>query len=458
MADIVKTISNKKVEETVADSATQQQKELDSVKSSSTLSTLISSVSSIVSKASNAINQTVSGISSSINDSVKNFSNSTDIALKTTLTDLSKKHGSMVGDVKGQTNDGAVALKPTYIVNSTDASINSTSMLGKNGTTDGLIKSFSSNDLSKLASATGMSGIGNNSSLTSAINSQSGTFSSLTSGAKSIMSTVAKLPSAGISALSNSTNSTLKSITSSIGSSVSSLANKAGIGDIKTLTSDLYSIYKFGKSTYNLVSGKDGAALYGITSQFNNSFTDVQQLMGLATNICRAMNGNNLNNYATNKDMTDLLLYRMSQQGMYGAVDNLMNCQDSQQYIDDRTYLMLAQQMSDRANVGDVDTAYGIQKYLGRGYTSNPNSMMYNLAYNMNDTPQNRTTYMQMMSGMGVDGRSLTGNTYTTQNGQQVYIYSGNSTNQLYRRNPTITDQLTGGNGALVSTIASLFK
>lgn len=451
--DLVKSITDKPVKDTVADADSKQASVLDEVKKKVSEATgLLSGMSSVMSNAKNLVSQSVSGITSNIEDSVKKFSSTANIGLKTTLGDLTNKHGSMMSDVEGRTNQKAITDKPGFITNLTDSSIGNINIKGSNS--DSLLKNFSSGDLSKLASSAGLSSISNNSMLRSAMSSNSGLISSLTSGAKSVLSSI------GGSTISKAVNSSAgSSLISSVVKSVTSLAGKAGIGSTSSLISDMSKICKYGAIAYSLVSDKNGNALKGITSNYNTSYNDVFSLMNMSSEICPGMNGSNLSNYYSNKSLNDLLIQRMAQQGMYGAINQMLGCQNSQQYIDNQTYSMMSDQMYSRASYGDVYTTSALQQGIGNSRVYNRDSLMYDLAYNMDDSDSDTIDeYNGMLSRMQMNGRDVTGSYYGSSNGN-VYVYSSGRTNNLYNRNPSLVSSLTGGNttAAVVSLISNLF-
>lgn len=457
MADeLVKSITNKSVKDTVDNAKKEQDSLLDKLKSSVQSSTgFFSGLSETISVATNTINQSVSSITSQLDNSLKSFSSEVNTGLKTSLTDLTKKHGSMVSDVQGQTDKGAVQSKTSFITNPVSSNIDVINLVNGN---DDLLKSFTDTvnggNLDKLASTTGIKSISNGSSLSSAIKSSSGTLSDLTTGASSVLKSVASAPKSVISDISKSINAGTNSLLGSVKSSITEFTGVTNLGDLNTLVKDVYDIYSVSKDVYNVVSGKDTSTILGIASKFNNSFGEVTDLMNLASRICSTMNGNSLENYRSNKDLTDLLLKRMARQGMYGAIDQLMNCSDSQQYVDDRTYYVLAQELSGRATSGDVRTARAIYGYTGNSRVSNNDVLMYQLAYNMDDDEHSINDYTYMLSGMGMSGNSMTGVRYDND-----YVYSSGRTNALYNKNPNLTNRLTGNSttSAIVSLLSDIF-
>lgn len=456
--DLVMSISDKKVKDTVADADKEQSKIVDKFKEMvSSSSTIMSGLSSTIASATNTINSSITSLSAQLDDSLKSFSSKVDTGLKTTLGDATNKHGSMVSDVQGKTDTGAVSKKPAFITNVTNGSIDPINV--GSGSTDDMLKSFTNGDVSKLASSVGLSGISNNSSLQSAITKNSSSLSDMTSGANSLLGTIVSMPKQSISTVASSINDSTKGVMNSIKSSITEFTGTAGIGDTKQLISDLYSIYSTGKNVYDVVSGNNPSAILGIASKFNNSFSEITSLMNLATKICSAMSGQGLSNYSNNKDLMDLLLKRMARQGMYGAIDRLMNCTESQSYVDDRTYYILAQELNNRAMYGDVRTASTIQQTIGNSRISNSNNLMYQLAYSMEEDDDLIYEYNNMLDRTGVTSNSLTGVRYSSSSGSQ-YVYSSGRVSTLHSRNPTLTNNLVGGSStaSLISALSDIFS
>lgn len=456
--DLVMSISDKKVKDTVPDSDKEQNKIVDKFKEMvASGGTMLSGLSSTIASATNTINSSIAAISADIDDSLKSFSSKVDTGLKTTLGDATNKHGSMVSDVQGKTDSGAVSKKPAFITNVTNGSVDPINT--GSGSTDDLLKSFTNGNTSKLASAVGLDSIGNNSSLQSAIKKNSGSLSDMTSGANSLLGTVVGMPKQTISSISSSINDSTKDMMNSIKSSITEFTGTAGIGDTKQLISDMYEIYSTGKNVYDVVSGKNPNAILGIASKFNNSFSEITSIMNLATKVCSAMNGQGIDNYGNNKDLMDILLKRMARQGMYGAIDRLMNCNEAQSYVDDRTYYMLAQELNSRAMYGDVRTASSIQRTIGNSRIRNADSMMYQLAYSMEEDDDLISEYSDMLGRTGVSRNTLTGVRYDSSSGSQ-YVYSSDRVSTLYNKNPKLTNNLVGGsnNASLVSTLANIFS
>lgn len=456
--DLVMSITDKKVKDTVADSAKEQDRIVDKFKEMvSSGSDIMSGLSSTIASATNTINSSISSLTSQLDDSLKSFSSKVDTGLKTTLGDITNKHGSMVSDVQGKTDSGAVSKKPAFITNVTNGSVDPINV--GSGGTDDMLKSFSNGNISKLAGSVGLSGIGNNSSLQSAIKKNTSSLSDMTSGANSLLSSIVDMPKKSMSSVASSVNSGTKDIMNSIKSSISEFTGTSGIGDTKQLISDMYDIYSTGKGVYDVISGKNPNAILGIASKFNNSFPEITSLMNLATKVCSAMNGQGIDNYGRDKDLMDLLLKRMSQQGMYGAVDRLMKCDEAQRYVDDRTYYMLAQELNNRAMYGDVRTASSIQRNIGNNRIRNSDSLMYQLAYSMEEDDDLIGEYNDMLDRTGVSRNSLTSVRYGSSSGSQ-YVYSSDRVSMLNSRNPRLTNSLVGGSdtASLVSTLSNIFS
>ncbi len=200
-----------------------------------------------------------------------------------------------------------------------------------------------------------------------------------------------------------------------------------------------------GREVYDLITGQHMSMIAGIAREFNNSFPEVQNLLNMASEVCSTINGKNVENYSKNKDLLDLLLYRMANQGMYGAINQLMNCADSQKYITNDTYKVLANRLMSRCSAGDVKTTSTIQQLVGNSKISNAKNAMYTLALNTKDTSaQNVSDYMTLLSNINVSPSSLTGKNYTSKNGSTTYVYSTSNINKLSNNNVNIVDALLG--------------
>lgn len=450
MAELIELITNKNVKDTVSSSKETQQKNLqDTIKKvESNVSGLLGGVQSVIKNANNVISQSVSGITSSIKDSVSNFSNTVDNGLKTTLTDISSKTGSMIKDITGNCNKGAVSQKLSFIANITDSSINAISLSGNNSTK--LTGLFSSSSLNKLSSSLNLPTINNDSSLKNAISSVSSSLNSFTSSAKSIINDVKNIPNTIIKTVSDEANSLVNSITSS----VNDLSKKSGLGDLNSLIKDVSELYTIGKDVYDIVTGKDGSWINGISSVLNTSFSEVQSLLNLASSLCSSISHFDIQDYSTNKDLYDLLLKKLSENGMYKALEDLMNCIDTDQYNDSRTYALLLDTINTSAKNGDVYTVDTIQKFLGNGKINNTETLAYTLALNIDDTNNNNVTaFSNLMTNLGITDKQLIGYDYVDNVGNKTYIYSTNTINELKQNSPALTETLTSN-----SSISKLSK
>lgn len=450
MAELIELITNKNVKDTVSSSKETQQKNLqDTIKKvESNVSGLLGGVQSVIKNANNVISQSVSGITSSIKDSVSNFSNTVDNGLKTTLTDISSKTGSMIKDITGNCNKGAVSQKLSFIANITDSSINAISLSGNNSTK--LTGLFSSSSLNKLSSSLNLPTINNDSSLKNAISSVSSSLNSFTSSAKSIINDVKNIPNTIIKTVSDEANSLVNSITSS----VNDLSKKSGLGDLNSLIKDVSELYTIGKDVYDIVTGKDGSWINGISSVLNTSFSEVQSLLNLASSLCSSISNFDIQDYSTNKDLYDLLLKKLSENGMYKALEDLMNCTDTDQYNDSRTYALLLDTINTSAKNGDVYTVGTIQKFLGNGKINNTETLAYTLALNIDDTNNNNVTaFSNLMTNLGITDKQLIGYDYVDNIGNKTYIYSTNTINELKQNSPSLTEKLTSN-----SSISKLSK
>ena len=447
MADITTVITNQKVKDTVAEAAKVQEKALEEVKKlAESKNELFSGFTSVVNNAKNVISQSISGIVGNIKDSVSKFATTVNHGITSTLADLTKKKGSMIGDLQGKVNQGAVESKLSFLVNTTNNSIDGISLYGAGGT-DTLLKDFTSGDVSKMLSATGMPNISTNAELSTAMSSVSGSLSSLTSGARSIMQDVVSMPRTLIGGVSSLVNESTNALIGGVSSTVSELAKSMGIdlNNDTSIISDMIDIYKMGKDTYNLVTGKDGMALAGITSRFNESFGEVESLVRLASDICSAMHGKfNLNDGLYNKDLIDLLMYRMANRGMYGAINDLMHCNETQGYVDERTFSLLANRLSATARKGDVYTTSSLQKLVGNGRIQDNSDMWYDLAMNMDTDTASVDEYLDLLQRTGVDKRSLTGTTYTGSNGGSLFVYDASRVAGLSDRSAYLASAVLG--------------
>lgn len=457
---IQKLITNLPVKETVASAQAIQSEALSKVKDIIGQSgNLMGGMSSFIANAQNVLSESVSGIVSNITDSVKGFAETVNTGLTTTLTDLSKKSGSMISEIGGKVNAGAVAEKLSFIVNTADNSISSTSIFGKSGAINDLMSNFSSGQLGKMMSATGLSSIVNNSDITNAVSSVSESLSGMTSSAKSIVGDVLAMPNKAVSTITSTVNDTLGGLISQVSNSVSNTAKATGIGDLSTLISDTYALYSQGRAVYDAVSGKDPSMVVGIASKLNNSFPQVQNILNTASTICSAINGKYIQNYAANKDIMDLLLMRMANSGMYGAINQLMNCSDTQQYVTEDTYFTLANQLATSVSNGDVHTASTIHSYAGNSRISNAQSLMYNLAYNIDDNNEDEITeYNSLLSNMKVSSSGLFGTNYVSNTGSSMYVYNANNVRNMYRSSPNLTNVLLGNStvGKIANGILSI--
>lgn len=464
MSDITAMVTNKAVKDTVETMKSAQDSALSSIKDmAGQAGSLMSGMQSIMSNAKNVISQTISGITGTLAQSVSKFAQQATVGLTSTLTDLSQKFGSSISEITGKVDGGAIASKLSFVADTTSAAVNGVSLFGSGSEgVNGLLKNFSNGQLDKLVSASGLSSIANNSDLKSAISSVTDGLSNMTSAAKSLVGDVLSLPSKAISTVTSTISDVTGGLINSVTSSVGQLANVANIGSVDNLVKDMFDIYSLGRSTYDMVTGKDTNAIMGIASQFNNSFPEVQSLLNVASTICSAISGNMIDNYGKNKDLFDLSLFRMANNGMFGSINQLMNCGESQKYITDDTYTMLANRLTNRSNVGDVFTASALQSLVGNSRISNSNNLMYNLAYNLDDRNQdNINEYMNMLNRMNINPNNLTGRTYTSNNGNTVYVYTTNRLNPLGNSSPNLTDVLLGGNSKLRNlsyAIADMFS
>lgn len=452
--DIQKLISTDKVKDTVEKAKSLQDQALSMIQSKATeFQGLMGGMASAMSNAKNVISQSISGITSKLTDSIASFSQNVNTGLTTTLTDLSKKHGSMMSDVLGKINTGAIAEKLAFTVNTADASINGLSLFGGSGAADSLLSSFTSGGLDKLVSASGLSAITNNSTLSSAINSISNSIGNLTSGAKSIISDVMNMdPIKSVTKLVSS-NETLNKMVNSVSSAVSELSNKIGLGDVQTLAKDLYSIYNCGKTAYAAVTSLTGGAVPGISSTFNSSYSTTTNLLNLANDLCSTINSNGLLNYSQNKDLFDLLLQRCMNNGMHGAVSQLMNCTDTAKYVDERTMSVLTNTLSSLTQSGDVQTVNAVYNIVGNGRIANATGMMTTLASNMEDSTENVTTYMNMLNGLGLSGNDIVGREYSG-----GYAYDTSLLNSLSSTKNNTATALVGGNSDVLDMASSISK
>ena len=456
MADPISAmITNKKVKDTVESAKSMQDAALAKVQEmASAVGGITGGMSSVLSNAQNVLSNSISGIASSIADSVKAFSEKVNTGLTTTLTDMTKKAGSMISEVSGKTNLGAVSEKLSYVVNNVNASIDSTTLFGKSGNVNDLVMSFSSSQIDKMVSATGLSKITNNSDLTNAVSSISSSLSSMTAAAKSVVGTVTAMPALAVGAVVSTANTATSSLISQVTESVSNLAKTTGIGDVTTLIKDTYDLYSTGRQVYDVVSGKDPTTLVNIASNVNNSFPQIQNILNAATTICKTLNGKSIQNYSANKDLMDLLLYRMSNSGMYGAIQSLMNCTETQQYVDESTYFTLANRLSTVVNNGDVHTASTIQSIVGNSRISNPTTTMYNLGMNIQDTNASaRSTYTTLLGSMNVSAQDLFSTSRTSSNGSNMRIYNARNINNFSNSSPNLFRDIMGD--SKLATIAS---
>lgn len=341
---------------------------------------------------------------------------------------------------------GAIAGKLSFIADTASAVVNGVSLFGEAlaGGVTGLLSSFTNGQLNKLLNASGFSKIWNNSDLGAAISSVTNSIATMTSAAKSIVSDVISLPSKIVSTVTGAINDVTGGILNSVKDSVGQLMNIPGIGDVGNIVKDMFDIYSMGREVYDIVTGKDLSAIIGIASEFNNSFPEVQSLLNMASEVCSTLTGKNVENYTKNKDLTDLLLYRMANQGMYGAIRDLMNCTDSQKYITNDSYKVLASRLSSRCDAGDVKTASTIQELVGNSKISNAKDSMYSLACNMKGTDENISDLTNLLNNIGVPSSSLTGRTYTGNNGTSTYVYSTGSISQISNNSTNIADALLG--------------
>lgn len=441
MPELIQMITNKKVKDTAATSQATQEKNLQNTiqKVQSESSNLLGGIQAVIQNANNVISQSVSGITSSIKESVSNFSNTANNGLTTTLTDLTSKNGSMINDIAGNVNSGAVSQKMSFIADTANASILGTSLSGSNNTK--LTGLLSDSSLSKISSSLDIPSINNDSSLKSAITSVSSNLNSFTSSAKSIVNDVKNTPKEIIGQVSNASDSLVNSITSS----VTNLANEHGLGELNSIVKDVSEIYSLGHDVYDVVTGNDGSVINGITSKLNSSFGEIQSLLNLASTICSAMSNFDISNFAKNKDLYDLLLKRLADNGLAKALEDLLNCTDTEKYDDQRTYAVLNNILSSSSKKGDVDTVNTIHKYLGNGRTSNTEQILYDLAINMNDTNTNNIdTYSTLLSNTGIDSKTLIGTTYVDNNGNTEYMYSVSTIDTINTASPNLSTTLTG--------------
>lgn len=449
--DISTKVTNKKVKETVEESKETQNKALSAVKElANTTSSLVSGMQSIVTNAQNVISQTITGITGTLEQSITKFSQEINAGLTNTLTDLSKKFGSAISEITGKVNMGAIAGKLSFIADTASAVVNGVSLFGEAlaGGVTGLLSSFTNGQLNRLLNASGIAKIWNNSDLGSAINSVVNSVSTITSAAKSIVSDVIALPSKIVSTVTGTINDITGGILSAVKDSVGQLMGTSGIGDVGNIVKDMFDIYSMGREIYDAVTGKDNSIIVGIASKFNNSFPEVQSLLNMASEVCSTLTGKNVENYRKNKDLLDLLLLRMANQGMYGAIQDLMNCTDSQKYVTEDSYKVLASKLASRCSVGDVKTASTIQQIVGNSKISNAEKVVYDLACSMDGTTDNISEFSTMLSNMNISPTALTGKNYSSKSGS-TYIYSTSSLNKISNNNPAITDSLLGGNSTI---------
>ena len=445
---ISKLITGQKVKDTVAQSQATQSSILSTVKSGiSKLGGLASGLSNMMSNAENIISSTISGFVSNIADSIGNFSKTVNNGITTSLPDLSKKNGSMISQLSGNVNTGAVCKKLSFIVDNANPSISATSLFGQGSNVRSLLNGFTNSELSKISAASGMTQIANNSDLNVAMSTLSSQFHSFTANANSLSSQVLGMPNRMMSNTATTVDSGVSSLISKITTSVTNLSGISGIGSQESLIEDVYNLYKTGRNTYEEVAVKGGENLVGYVSRFNESFPETESLIKLASSICKAMNGKMdfLEAYGKNKDLFDLLLSRLANCGLYGAINDLLHCNDTQSYVDESTFSNLANQFKRLAAKGDVLTAKTIQEQVGNGRLSDTTSQMKALATKIDDqSSEEIQAYVQLLNQLNIPKEQILGKQYESNSGS-FYAYSIPDLNNYYSSSPNLTNSLLGG-------------
>lgn len=423
--------------------STQEQALSEVQKLSGEATSLVGGFTNIMSNAQNILSQSANSITSNLKNTVEQFSKNVDVGLSSTMTDLTKKHGSKLSTLQGNTNKSSVKDSVSFITNTTDGKIDGMDIASNS---IGNIGKLDSGVLNKLSSRTGMS-ITSDFGLSSAIGSSMGALASGVSAAKSISNQVMSLPSQIVGSVVGDVVGELSSFVNDTVGGISQLL--PGI-DVKSLISDIASLYMTGKNVYDAITGENCQPVNGLTSPYNSNFNDINALLRGASSICTNFNQyNGLSNFANQKNLYDILLLNMANQGMYGGIQQLVNCQNCGNYFDSRSNSLLSGTLPNLANRGDLYTFSTIQQLVGNNNIPNQEYLMYQLAVNGNyQTQQSRDDYNDLMRRMNMQSDDIFRYQQPRYNSSSSYypqnVYNTNRVSTVQYNNSVLLSDLTG--------------
>ncbi len=447
----------------------------------------VNSFSNITNNAANIQNMSPSKLASMIPNSSELFSKLGDPKLSSTTTDLINRTQGSMTDIFNNSFNGSGALEqPLAFVSKTSKSAIDGLSLDAFATNFPSLDSFSSDSIRKISDMSGIN-VNNGSSLSSAL-------SSIGSSIKNGMSSAIGIGSSMISGITNTVSSVIKGATSVvstatgvvagfIGSATSGLAsvlpnsaqnllgpitnNNSGFTD--DLMDRVNSIFNYGgglindpiDGLFNIYNGNNG---YGFWD--NPSVTDVNgnYIPGISNSrlssntisnyyqqsnsICPNINIPDLLDFGLLKDIYDLLLSQLANNGLFDLLKQLLACRN---FYDSRSDYVLRNQLDSLARAGDIQTMNVILNKTGTSRINNTSNLALSTAANMKYDDTNKSEYNDMLKMFNMSGDDLYRGGYNNSYSAQNVVITSYNSNQL-------ANSVLGNNNAdLIQSAAKLF-
>lgn len=221
---------------------------------------------------------------------------------------------------------------------------------------------------------------------------------------------LAKLPSTMLNNLANQSLSSVAGAASSfMQSKLGSFNNVLGALTGVTSNQDLLSRVMGLGGSYpaQTVNGQPLSSTFG-----NNPMSTITKMYKAASGICgNVQMPSNMNNYAMNKDMFDILAGLSIDLGMNDLLKQLMNC-GGEGYIDNRTTSALKYKSTSVARKGDVNTYRVLQQSVGSQNIINPIRDSQILVANMQGTSSQKSIFREVLDDFGLKNKDLTHTNY----------------------------------------------
>jgi len=424
-----------------------QDKALNEVQSKlASQESLMNNFSTIANNAKNIISQDAAQFANSkLQDTIQSIIQKADVGLSSIYPDLSKKQESMLGNLSGDTSS-AVEDPISFITNTSD---NSISGIDFGSPSTSMLSGLGGGTLDKLTSRIGSS-ITSDFSLTNSISSLTSTIQDGIAGAKSIMPIVNMLQSNPIAAAVTLVSGTAASdmLPNFISDTIYDIKSIFSDFGLDELIYDLADLFKAGDDVYGLLTDQNCQNIPGMNGM---NYNQLMNMLNAAKMICSNFNNskyNDLINFDKNKNIYDMLLLNMMKQGMYGGLEDLVNCSNCDNYFDDRSVSLMSNSLPFLANNGDLNTFMTVQQIIGNSNISNVDYLLYQLAINGNyNTQQSRNNYTDLMYNMNSSPPRITQYDTSPYYGYNDYsnnVYNARNVRNINNNSAELLSMLTG--------------